>query len=253
MNIAIIEDDKDYQELLSYRIKEEKKDCQIDFFNNADDFGKSDLGKYHAIISDINLPDISGKSLLKSIGNKTKAHLALMTTDPAKFATEDVFDDRLSGLLNKRDIETVITWLTHIIRKSKLDRMISESEKQLSTMTSITNGLVNGYNLDIKDGVIILGLSNLLSRKSKTELLKELANNEYKLVIYYTDKMVTDLSTYLGQLAFLVNITAENKGKLAFVKSKNKSLMEQLQLSNIDKVLDIFESEQDAINFVNGA
>ncbi len=245
MKIAIIEDDKDYQGLLITLFHGQKWD--VVFFNNAEQFGTASLD-FDVIIADCCLPGASGQTLIKSISSKTKATLALMTSE-LTFRPEDGKAAYVANLLHKSNRNGILQWLTYVEFKRQYNQTVQDTEDTYSELTTMTNGLRNGYHAEVADGTLVIGLSNLLSKKSKETLLKDFEQYKYRAVVYYQDKVQMLNSEQLGQLADMWNVIRERTGTMALVKPR-KDLLQIINTCNLNNVIHIAPDRAAAISHV---
>jgi DNA-binding NarL/FixJ family response regulator len=149
MNIAIIENDPDYQKNLkdsirSYNmVSNDKISC--DFFRDSPDFGKVRLRNYHIIISDVSLPTTSGLNVLNSIKDKTAAELVLMssTQDWMKNDIKDI--DDISLIIDKSNIENVMSYIKYIHTKYLMNTFQSNIKKSIDDIMQLTSNLMVKY------------------------------------------------------------------------------------------------------------
>ena len=116
MHIAIIEDDEVLVEKLTKILK--KDSWVVDFFKSSADFGQTDLTLYHVVISDQSLTPINGRELLTILSKKTNAELLLM--DDESFKKEDLDNNALRGLIDKRNLMNVFDKLEYLDTKLRI-------------------------------------------------------------------------------------------------------------------------------------
>lgn len=241
MHIAIIEDDESYLDLLKKSINE--FNWEIDFFRNSKEFGKSDLKSYDVVVSDFELPTISGRDLINSIADKTSAQFFLMGNN---FSEEDVENENIVGLIEKDDPSIIVDQLKYTDAKLRINKCIEVENGKYKDL--IEN---NGYRLEIKDGIIMIGISNVLSEKSKERIMREIEKtNLYKGVVFFPEKNSVP-SEFLGELAYFYNYFKLRKGKIVFWNVTSSDLLaEQVRMCCLDKLFPIFNRLEDAIKFL---
>jgi len=121
MKVALIENGDSFHKDLK-KVSSELG-WEISHFNNSIELERTNLNKYDVILTDLNLPVINGRDLIKSIATKTRAQIFLMTSY-GKFIEEDVKNDRIKGLINKDDPESLIDCLKYADIKIRLNKII---------------------------------------------------------------------------------------------------------------------------------
>jgi len=140
MKIAVIEDSSTYKNVLKKIIKETTS-WEVDFFSDASHFGReAKLSDYSIIIIDFHLPGINGRELLKSISNKTKAQLALMTSKTEWISEEDLNNGTISTIIEKMPPNKVIDSLKYLEAKAMINKYTETEEKNMEEMINLTNG-----------------------------------------------------------------------------------------------------------------
>lgn len=243
MRIAIIEDSLSYREILKGKV--EKTDWDVDFFVNASDFGRVSLSSYDVIVADYHLPSINGRDLIRSLSTKTSAQMFLMGDSTSNFEEEDVHNDRIKGLINKEDPENVIAELRYIDSKIKLKDLM---EKERNILGSIFP--TNGFSMDTDNDTAIIEIHELLSQASKDKILRQFNENSIKnLILSFSIGGVVS-SPYLGLIIFLFKEIKNRGGKMAFINTNNRELIEQIKMCNLSMLFPIFNSIEEARRYI---
>jgi len=248
MKLAVIENSPDFQGLL----KEAIKICgiEVSFFPSAEEFGKVSLRHFQVIVADHQLPGTNGTDLLRAVHFKTKAHLALMSSTTSVFKGLSGNEEYIAGLLDKGDLSGVVDWIKWADCQIRLTASLERDEIQYNHLSSVVSGIANGFRIEQKEGVLLLGLSQFLSKESKAKVTKTLAEADFRAVFYFTEKMPAVQSDNLGQLSSFWQKIRRNRGRMAIFAEKDSIVFEQLQICNLDKVMKIFNSMSEAQAYV---
>lgn len=248
MRIAIIEGDSDYREAIKDKVKETEWD--VDLFVSASDFGRSSLSKYDVIIASFNLPAVNGRDLIKGVASKTTAQMFLMGYPSDNFHNEeDLNNERIKGLIDKSDLNNIISELKYIDSKLKLKSLM---EKERNKLISIFP--TNGFKIENKDGIAIIHIHELLRQPSKEKLLKNLDESGINKVVLSFELTGTVSSPYLGLIIFLYKEMKQRNGSLVFWDAHNdKILVEQLHLCNLSLMVPIYAQLSKAIEHLKKA
>lgn len=245
MRIAVIEDDLEYSNLLKDVIKKQANSkWTVDYFNNSADFGEAKLSEYQIIISDYKLPTINGLDLFRTIANKTEAALALMSGHDV-FREEKEVDDFISRVFDKKNIKEIVDWFQYTEAKLRINNMVEQEKESLTKIALVTNG----HTVEIKNGIVVLGVSRTIDIKSDEYLQEIFEKGKYKIVAYFMNKRVN--STQLSFLIQIHKLTEKKGGKLVFWnKDEDKFVSQVLRDCALDKVLTIFGEEEIAVKYL---
>lgn len=124
INIAIVEDDKKYQETLNEfltRYKEEKKEeFQVDIFSNALNF-LDEKKFYNIIFLDIEMPFMNGIDAAKKIRETNKSSTIIFITNMAKYAVKGYEVDAMDFLIKPVEYFNLCLKLDKAMRIQKED------------------------------------------------------------------------------------------------------------------------------------
>ena len=236
MRIAVIEDNVSFKGVLQDLMK--KPDWEVDFYQTPSEFGRTDLNKYDVIISDQKLPGVSGRDLIKSIAFKTHAQCFLIGEH---FEQEDIQNETIKGLIDRRIPETIIEKLNFADVKMRINNLMEKEHNGLSSLFP-----ANGYNLKIEDGMAFLTIEEILSEASKTEITNTIKKSGIKnlVVSFGTEGVVS--SPYLSILVYLFKLMKSLEGKMVFLNSGGETLLEQMRLCNLTMLIPVVDSAEDA-------
>jgi hypothetical protein len=237
MKVAIIEQNS----LIRKRIRELTKetDWNVNFFISPSEFGHTHLDYYDVIVSDHDLPGTNGRDLIKSISRKTEAEMILLGNS---FNDEDVYNHKIKGLINKNNIEEIIEHLKYINVKLRLKNMVEEENKNLNDIVP-----TNGFDLKIKNDIIIIELKEILSESSRRKIEGEIKETDLKKAILLLPSNKKVSSTYIEMVIFVYKILKDIKGRLVFVSRGDETLKEQIEMCNLSLLVPTADSIEDAI------
>lgn len=242
MQVAVIEDNVSFQNFLKNAL--ETNDWHTDFFSSPSEFGRVKLEKYDVILVDYHLPNINGRDLIKSISDKTKAEILLMSET---FEEEDKENQNIKGLFHKeQDIEHVIDQLKYIDAKIRINKCMEEEKEVLENLA------FNGYSIEKDNDIAIIGIKEPLSKESKDIILRKM--KEFKKIIFsFLEKKIVP-SIMLGDLTFLYKEFIKRKCKITFFnESKSIDLKTLLVNCSLDKLFPIFDSLEEAKSYLNAS
>jgi len=245
MKVAIIEDSAEYQTLFKDLLKDFNWD--LDYFSDSKEFGKAPINGYDVIVSDYSLPKMTGRDLIHSISDKTSAAIFLMSAEG--FTQEDIENDHISGLINKTEPENLVDQLKYMDAKIRINKRIEEDQAKCKNMVTMANSMTNGFSVEVRDGVVIIGIKQELSKPSKSKILNEI--DKYRKCVIYFPKRNTIASAVLGILVSLFKHTQDKKGSLVFWnESKKKETEDQLNLCKLTSLFPIFKELDDAVKYL---
>jgi anti-anti-sigma regulatory factor/CheY-like chemotaxis protein len=233
MRIAIIDEDTASRETIKGKVK--NTDWNVDFFANASDFGRATLSQYDVILADYGLSTVNGRELIKSIAPKTTAQMFLMGNHSENFSEEDINNERIKGLIDKSNPDSIISELKYISSKIKIKSIMEHEQNKLGTIFPM-----NGYSLENKGNILIIRINELLSESSRSRLLKEIDSKGIKkIVVSFTIDGVVS-SPYLGFLVYMHKQIDKRGGKMVFWDtSGDNTLTDQLHLCNLSKIFTV--------------
>lgn len=244
MKIAIIvSDDK-----LIYYLKKAIKqinDWDASFFFNSQMFGGSDISHFNVIIASFYLPTIDGQALLQSIHKKTSADLYLLCDSIGCISKADISHNYIKGVI-KKDVVSIMSKLQYLETKYKIQEMISTEDKNMNDIVA----RANGYSFEIQKGIAFISVKRLLSEESKTGLLQKIDNAHVnKAIVSYPDRDLLH-TMHCGQIFDIYKYLFINGGRMAFCNSENRSV-DVLHECKIDKIMPIFENQEEAVQFLH--
>jgi hypothetical protein len=251
MNIAIIEPDKNYQLLIQDHLDNNKKnDWEIVFFDNEDEINPEQT--FDAVLLDCDISEQS-KVSLKQLTQKFSGILGILSAVPNFYNREGIKDQSISALIDRSNPEEILSWLKYIDARIRLNKY-AEKEKQNIASNLLNLAVINnGYALDEKEGIAVLGLSKLLPDDEKEEILRKLEAFHNKVVLYFTSKLQTIYSKHLSEVIFFFTEIKKQKGMLVFWKADRDDVMTIIETCNLDKVIKVFENLDEAIAFVKNS
>lgn len=245
MNIAIIDDEEIIHDILRSRILEVCNDCRVECFNDSTDFGRSNLRQFDLIIADNRLPNISGRELLKSISLKTKAHLLLMSAYDADFLIHDVKENYIDAFISKDDISSLLDHIKYINAKLRITRMLDLEEGRIADRIK-----ENGYTMEINGLIMVIGLSNILSEKSKNEITEKIKTFNYSGIVFFSEKSIIG-SIMMKELIYFYKLFKDEKKKFCFWNAyKQEEIKLLLHNCNLDRLIKIFDNMDEAISYL---
>ena len=216
MNIAFIEDDQDYADVLKNLLqKHNQQSWKIHFFSNATEFLKQNISQYDVVISDHFLPDVTGKELIKRASNiASSTEFALMSGEISSITLDDdlIEDERIAAVIDKNDLEDITQWIDYFYAKRKIRRNM-ENEMQKASLT------LNGYSFVVKEQIAIIEFHEaLLTEESRRQLIEDLEKVDWNCIFYF-DEEVKAPSILLGQIIYFWNLIKQlaKNGKTLFV------------------------------------
>ena len=241
MNIAIIEDNQDYIELL--KLKLDIYLSKTDFFENSPEFGKADLKKYDVIIADYNLPNsVNGRDLLRSIQSKTNAELFLMSASTVNFVESDVNNNNINGFIDKINVSNVIDMLKYCDVKIRINRIVKSESAKFEYIVS------NGFSTEIINDSLIIRINNILSDNSKKKIMEKIDTHKIKKAIIAYPNLNTLKSSDLRTIVFLFNSFKSKKIKMVFWNLTKKSdIKNQLHSCRLDFLFQIFDTLEECL------
>jgi anti-anti-sigma regulatory factor len=245
MNIAIIEDNADYVDLLRMHISEFRWNAE--FFSSSDDFGKANLKKYDVIIADYTLPNsTNGRDLLKGIQSKTPAELFLMSACSNCFVEADIQNDNINGFIDKTDAHNVVDTLKYCDAKLRITKLIQSETVKFESI------IANGFKIEMFEGAIILKITNTLSEASKRKILEKVDSNKItKIILSYPETKILK-SVDLGVIVSLYNSLKKRKVQVVFWNiEKNPNIRNQLMLCKLDTLFPMFNTLEECLYELN--
>ena len=242
MNIAIIENNIDYVELLKISINGHQ--WSTEFFLDSEDFGKTNIKKYDVIIADYVLPNsINGRDLLKSIQSKTPAELFLMSAYPENFIEADIHNDNINGFIDKVNIQNIIDTLKYCDAKIRINRLMQSESSKFDYIVA------NGFSIEVQNNSIIVKITHTLSEASKQKIMEKVDSNKIeKAIISYPNTDILN-SIDLGVIVSLFNSFKKRKIKMVFWNiEKNSDIKYQLGVCKLDMIFPIFDTLKECLS-----
>ena len=240
MKIAVITDDAEYVHALRAF---KKPGWNIRFFKGPAEFGKTRLNQYSVIIADQSLSPTSGRAILKAISYKTGAELFLMTN--GIFKEEDAHDNNINGFIDKKDPKELEDSLKYVDSKLQVKRLAWKSKTSYRTILS------NGFNLRVKGRIALVEISKTLSEESKKDLGRELDALDVNGAVISFPGVKALTNDHMRLLFFIHGIFNPKHERVAFWNSEGiKRLENRLELSNLGSTVPIFETLDDAIDYL---
>ena len=241
MRIAVVENSQNHD--LIHSVIKENKDWHVDYFSCSKELGKTSIHEYDVVLVDDKLPEMQGVRLIEALSEKSPIEFALMS-DSGNFSETDINNRHISALIEKQNIDKVIDWLKYIDIKIRINNNIKIEKEKLNNILSLTNGFI----LDVKDDIAFLGFSKPLSKKGRTEILEVLTKSKGAIVYFSNNNKVS--SMFLGEIVFLYKEMQKHGKQLVFLNN-DKNIVKFIQACNLDKILEIFETEEEALNYLN--
>lgn len=236
MRIAIIEEDESIKLVLEELTQ--GSDWNVDYYASPADFGRSNLSDYDVIISDYDLPGTNGRDLIKSISYKTAAQLFLIGNS---FKEEDIHNNRIKGLIDKRNIMSIKDQLKYIDAKLRINHMLEEEQKRFDNIIP-----TNGFHIMIEDDIFFLDVTELLSDTSRNRIEQELHKSGLKKLVVSVSVKDIISSTFLGTIIYFYKLMKDLKGIMVFLNGGNEALAEQMKLCNLSVLFPIVNSRAEA-------
>ena len=244
MKVAVIEHDEIFISQLEVLCKD--FEWEVDFFITTVEFGEISLEIYDVVIADLDLPNLSGRELIRSISKKTDAQLFLLgETD---FTEEDVDNCQIAGLIDKENVNEVVKHLKYIDAKLRINESV---KKEFDKYNDILKKK-DSFSIEIKDDVILIGISTLLTDRAKIKIIEEIEKMEkIRGVIFFPKKKFVP-SAFLCELAYFYKVFTSRKGAVVFWNATDSAtITEQLKICRLDTLFPIFVDLDKAIEFLH--
>jgi len=245
MRIAIIESDASFLNELENVITQQGWD--VEFYGSSSDFSLADLTSMNVILADLTINGMSGQELLKSIHNKTKADLYLMSEDLERFCEKDAQSDFIKGLIRK-DVNSIIAKLQYIESKIKIMSLTTSGTFNLNAMLA----KANGYEMCIDSGIAYIELQTFLSDDNKEHMLNRIHEAGInKAIISYPGQQSLSALHY-EQLLEICGFFQRHDKHIAFWNVENNAcITEMLDGCKLNKIIPAFNDSEKAINYLN--
>lgn len=242
MKVAIIEDNRSYQKLIRSIAKH--FDWDVDYFFNATDFGRAPITKYDVIVTDYELPVINGRELIKSIASKTTAQILLMSDFSESFIDEDIKNERIKGLIDKGNPQSIVSELKYVDSKLKLKSVMEHEKDNLESIFP-----TNGYSLKETGGVCLVTMAQAPTERTRNRLLEEVSKNgTHKIVLSFSGKEIAN-SPYLSFIIFLHKKLKKLSGHLV-LWTNDELLIDQMKLCKLTLMIPILGTFKKAISYL---
>jgi len=247
MKLAILEDNMDYVKLIQISLKKQDMgQWEVDVYYKVAEFRNANIKEYDVILIDNNLDTMLGEKIAIAIADKTRAELGLMSIDLNTLSNESIEDERINGVIDKRDVKNVIDWLNYIEAKLRINKTV-ELEK-----IKLKDFFVNGFKLDIINNIIFIRYHEVLSRKS-FDSLKNKINESKKsdVILYFTKDIEIVTSLNFADIIKIYKFVKSNHGNLLLLNEKQvKLLKEQMKVFKLNRIIPYFEDRNEAINCI---
>jgi len=245
MRIAIIQkEDFSHKQL----VEDVKENWIVSCFTNSNDLLNAKIELFDVILIDCHLTEISWRKLVDKLSKLTKAILGLMSDGSCNFVKEEIDDDSITVFIDKNNVEDIIDWLKYTDAKLRIKHYAEREQESFSaTMMAISD---NGYVLEQRSGVSVLGISRILSDNSKKKLYTEFEKTQNNVVVYFTEKVQAVFSAYLSELVFMYRNIKEAGGKICFWKNNREDVAEIIVGCRLNLIMKVFDKLEDAIDFV---
>jgi CheY-like chemotaxis protein len=245
MNIAIIDDELIFHDIVGENIKDVCSDCNIDFFIDAADFGKANLKKFDVIISDNRLPGMSGRELLKSISLKTKATLILISAYEKDFIIENESDGHITSFVSKTDMSSLLDQIKYINSKLRINHLLDMEEAKIANLIKH-----NGCSVEINGSIMIIGLSNALTEDTRKDIYNKIKNSNYTGIVFFSEGSILG-SILMKELVYFYKAFRDQNKKFCFWNAYKEEHIKKMLIScNIDKLFQIFDNIDEAMHFL---
>jgi len=240
-------DNMDYVKLIQISLKKQDMgQWEVDVYYKVAEFRNANIKEYDVILIDNNLDTMLGEKIAIAIADKTRAELGLMSIDLNTLSNESIEDERINGVIDKRDVKNVIDWLNYIEAKLRINKTV-ELEK-----IKLKGFFVNGFKLDIINNIIFIRYHEVLSRKS-FDSLKNKINESKKsdVILYFTKDIEIVTSLNFADIIKIYKFVKSNHGNLLLLNEKQvKLLKEQMKVFKLNRIIPYFEDRNEAINCI---
>lgn len=245
MNVAIIESDAEFINELENKIGGQGWD--VAFYPDASSFSHAAIHTIQAIFANKQINGMTGYDLFKSIHNKTKADLYLMSESLEGFCEIDAQHDYIKGLI-KRNADAILTKLQYIESKLRIVTLANTSEYSLNQLMM----KANGYSFNVKDGVAYIGLRTFLSCESKRHLFKKVEELDLDKAIISYPGQNNLTSTHYKQLLDICGFFQSNGKKLVFWNIENNACIDEIiHGCKLNRIMPTFNNTGEAIDYLN--
>lgn len=242
MRIAIVENGNLHQYIKDHGSGQ----WEVEHFRNSSELGKADIDQYDVILSDYELPNYNGRDLIKSISPKTNAQLFLMSSNNS-FNEDDINNERIKGLINKDDPETVLDQIKYADVKIRLNKIMEEESNRYEDLYP-----TNGFKVKtLQDGVVLIQITNVLSSKKRDMLTDKLKENNIRNAVFSFPELEIMSSMYLNVLVYFYRLFKKRNGNIVLWNSTgSKNIFRQMKLCNLISLFPVYDTLEECLNYL---
>jgi len=156
---------------------------------------------------------------------------------------------KVSSLINITNFVEIDEALKYYETKNRLNKYATEEKNTLEMLSMyLNNGGKVDFKSEIRDGLAIIGITSP-GIESNPAMIDLLNSSKYNAIVYFDTEEI--FSVYLRTLITMWNNAKKHNGEVVFWdKNKGAHHLEMIKMCNLDKMMKIFDTAEDALAYL---